>query len=106
MSKLSRLSDQNIEDPILRGEYYRVIFDYLSSKDAETLNYTIKPDESFRPDLAARRAYGNSELAWLITLMGEVDDPYYGLTVGDTLTLPTSAWVRRSMRQFMDEVGL
>ncbi len=103
---LSRLSDLNIDDPILRANFYRLVLDYLSSKGAETIDYVVKLDEEYRPDLAAYRAFGSSELSWLIMLVGEVDDPFYGLPVGYVLTLPNKAWIRRTMRQFMDSVGL
>ncbi len=106
MSELSRFSDQNIEDPILRANFYRLVLDYLGGKGAETLDYTVKIDEEYRPDLAAFRALGSAELDWLIMLVGEVADPFYGLPVGYTLTLPNKAWIRRTMRQFMDEVGV
>lgn len=106
MSELSRLSDRNIEDPILRASYYRLVLDYLNSKNAETIAYTIKMDEEFRADLASYRCYSTSELEWLFYLVCETVDPVDGIPVGETLTLPTASWVRRSMRQFMDESGI
>ncbi len=106
MSDISRLSDLNIEDPVLRASYYRLVLDYLNEKDAETISYTIKLDEEFRADLASYRCYSSSELSWLFYLVCEVADPFDGLPVAEELVLPPAAWIRRSMRQFMDEQGL
>lgn len=105
-SDIPRLSDQNITDDIMRSHFYSVITDYLSDTDAELSDYTIKTDEAYRPDLASYRHYGTKELDWLIMLVSDVIDPADPLTIGEKLSLPTSSWVRRTMRQFMNDYGI
>lgn len=106
MSNLSRLSDLNISDPIIRSHYYQRIIQYIESPDAELTPYTIKTDEEYRPDLAAYRALGSAELDWLVALVCEVDDVANPLPVGLEFDFPMAGWVRISMREFMDEFGL
>ncbi|WP_217521968.1 baseplate protein [Vibrio metschnikovii] len=106
MSSLSRLSDKNIADPILRAHYYQRVIEYIDLADSDLVEYTIKPDEQYRPDLVAYRALGSSELAWLVALVCEVDDVAEPLPVGAECEFPQAGWVRTSMREFMDEFGL
>lgn len=103
---ISRLSDLNIEDDILRAIYYRRVLSYVATIGADLFPYTIKIDEEYRADLVAYRSYGNSELRWVITLLTDIDDEANSLPVGDEIFLPTASWLRRDMRQFMDEMGL
>lgn len=106
MSELSRLSDLNIEDDILRASYYQRVTQYLDSPSSSLTDYDLKIDEEYRPDLVSYRFYGTVELSWLVCLVCEVDDAADPLPVGETIYLPDAAWIRRSMRQFMDELGL
>ncbi|ELP9500921.1 hypothetical protein R1867_003985 [Vibrio alginolyticus] len=107
MSKLSRLSAENIEDDILRAHFFAKVLEYINrSGNTELFVYIIRLDETYRADLASYRAYGTVELDWLVSLVCDVDDPMNPLPVGQTIKLPPAAWVRRSMRQFMDEMGL
>ncbi|UTZ44581.1 hypothetical protein [Vibrio campbellii] len=106
MSNLSRLSDQNITDPILRARYYQRVIEYIDSPEADLKPYTFKPDEEYRPDLAAYRALGSADLDWLVALVCEVDDVANPLPVGLEYELPQAGWIRISMRAFMDEFGL
>ncbi|EGQ9764635.1 MULTISPECIES: baseplate protein [Vibrio] len=106
MSDLPRLSDLNIQDDILRSSYYRIVLDYVSSADSDLAEYDVKIDEEFRPDLISYRHYGSADLGWLIMLICDLDDATEPLPVGETIYLPPSAWVRRTMRQFMDELRL
>ncbi|EGQ8018486.1 hypothetical protein ACSVUS_004550 [Vibrio alginolyticus] len=107
MSKLSRLSAENIEDDILRAHFFAKVLEYVNrSGNTEQFVYIIRLDETYRADLASYRAYGTVELDWLVSLVCDVDDPMNPLPVGQTIKLPPAAWVRRSMRQFMDEMGL
>ncbi|EPA1954167.1 hypothetical protein ACQ08L_003266 [Vibrio alginolyticus] len=107
MSKLSRLSAENIEDDILRAHFFSKVLEYVNrSGNTELFVYIIRLDETYRADLASYRAYGTVELDWLVSLVCDVDDPMNPLPVGQTIKLPPAAWVRRSMRQFMDEMGL
>ncbi|HCG7330499.1 hypothetical protein P3551_20965 [Vibrio parahaemolyticus] len=106
MSNVSRLSEQNIVDPILRAHYYQRVIEYIESTESELTQYTIKPDEEYRPDLAAYRALGSAELDWLVALVCEVDDVANPLPVGLEYDFPMAGWIRISMREFMDEFGL
>lgn len=106
MSDLSRLSDMNIEDDILRASYYQQVNEYINSTNSDLSEYDLKEDEAFRPDLVSYRFYGTAELGWLVCLICELDDVAESLPVGETIYLPEAAWVRRSMRQFMDELGI
>ncbi len=100
---LSRLSAYNIEDDILRGHFYRQVLEYIDTYDSDLVEYVIKQDEIYRRDLISYRVYGTPEVAWLIGLVAESDDDAEELTAGDTLTLPTAIWIRRAIRQFIDE---
>ena len=104
--ELSRLSDLNIEDPILRAHYYQRIIEHIESPSSDLKVHEIKINEEYRPDLVASRAFGSKELAWLVGLCCDVEDPMDPLPVGEKIYMPQASWVRRSMRQFMDEMGL
>ncbi|MCG6387514.1 hypothetical protein K6U51_11825 [Vibrio fluvialis] len=106
MSDLSRLSDMNIEDDVLRAAYYQRVNEYINSTDSSLSEYDLKEDEEYRPDLVSYRIYGTVELGWLVCLVCDLDDVAEPLPIGETIYLPEAAWVRRSMRQFMDELGL
>ncbi|MDW2193016.1 hypothetical protein [Vibrio sp. 1641] len=107
MSKLSRLSAENIEDDILRAHFFAIVMEYVNrSGNTDLFEYTIRLDEVYRADLVSYRAYATVELDWLVSLVCDVDDPTNPLPVGETIKLPPASWVRRSMRQFMDEMGL
>lgn len=106
MAKLSRLSDLNIEDPILRASYYTRVKNYVDDIGSDLKAYEIKIDEEYRPDLVAYRAFGDANLEWIVLFVSEVIDPFEPLPVGETIYLPYPSWIRRSMREFMDEYGL
>lgn len=106
MADISRLSDLNIEDDILRSVYYQSVIDYIDKPDSNLSEYDLKEDEAYRPDLVSFRFYGTPDLDWLICLVCEIDDMAEPLPVGESIYLPPSAWVRRTMRQFMDDLGL
>lgn len=102
---LSRLSDLNITDSILRAGYYQKVVDHSCDVDSDLTEHTIKQDEQYRPDLVASRL-GDAQLAWMVLLICEVDDPADPLPVGETVYFPQASWIRRSMREYMDELGL
>ncbi len=103
---ISRLSDQNISDPILRAVFYRRIIAYVESPLSKVSEYTIKPDETYRPDLVSYRQFNTKELSWLVALVSDVDDVADPLPVGEVIYLPSAAWIRRELRAFIDELGL
>ncbi|MBH05029.1 MAG: baseplate protein [Phycisphaeraceae bacterium] len=107
MKGVSRLSDQNIEDVVFRALYYQEVLAFVDEGgNTELTTYEIKVDEEYRPDLAAYRATGTADLAWLICLVSDVADPIDGLPVGEEIYLPSPAWIRSSMRAFIDKHGL
>lgn len=101
----SRLSDQNITDPILRGEFYRQVVEHLSDPTTKTTSIRVFPNEEYRPDLMAFRLYGDADLRWLVCLVCGVTDEADPLPVGDAFAFPPSTWLRQKMRQFIDLVG-
>ncbi|HHY0551852.1 TPA: hypothetical protein ACVU5P_004171 [Vibrio parahaemolyticus] len=103
---LSRLSDLNISDPILRGHFYLRILDYIKKGSSELISYTIKTDEEYRYDLASQRVFGTHSLAWLVALVAGNVDMSDALPVGETLKFPSAAWIRQDMRDFIDEMGI
>lgn len=103
---LPRLSDLNIDDPILRAHYYKIVTAYIDASDSDLATYEIKLDEEYRPDLVAYRALGTHDLAWLVSLACDVTDQAESLPVGEVVYLPYPVWIRRSMREFMDIYGV
>lgn len=103
---ISRLSDLQIEDPILRAVFYQRVMDYISVNFADLNPYTIKIDEAYRYDLASMRAFNSKELAWLVALVAGNADMTEPLPIGETLYFPSAAWVRQDMREFIEDMGL
>lgn len=104
---LSRLSDLNISDPIYRAHYYQLVMAHVKEiGNTELQSYTLKPDETYRPDLVSYRVFGTPDLEWLISLVCDVPDPAEPLPIGLEIKVPSATWVRSSMRQFMDDMGL
>lgn len=91
MASFSRLSDQNIEDPIYRGFLYDEI---IQAEFPDTVEYEVKPDELFRPDLVSYRVYRTPDLDWLVLVAARVNDECDGMQFGQVLKLPSASWVR------------
>lgn len=104
--KISRLSDQNIKDDILRCEFYRRVLDHVNKPQADLKQYTVRIDEAFRHDLVSYRIYGTVELSWLILLLNDLDDEAEPLTVGSSFFYPPAQEIRQIMRRFIDEMEL
>ena len=90
---ISRLSPDNITDPLRRSELYREI------RDGQKLNngwpeYEIKLDETLRPELAGYRAYGNDNMKWIIMIATGLDDMRGTLQAGVKIKLPPATWIR------------
>ncbi|MCG3884123.1 hypothetical protein I3271_05435 [Photobacterium leiognathi] len=105
-SELSRLSDLNIEDDILRADFYLRIMRYIKSPEATGIKHTIALDEPYRHDLVSYRIYKTVDLRWLVGLVCGVDDEAQPLEQGETYLFPSLIYVRREMRAFLDEMGL
>jgi hypothetical protein len=98
MADLSRLSPYNIQDDLVRGELYREI----RTGSNDWTQYEIKPDEIFRPELAAYRFYGTDELKWVVLVAAKLDDLREPLESGTVLLLPSSAWIRERIKYYQD----
>lgn len=105
MSKISRLSDLNIEDDVLRADFYQRVLQYINSPNAEVTVRVIRPDEEWRQDLVSSRLYATVELRWLVALICDVEDDADPLPVAESFKFPPSSWIRREMRRFIDEVS-
>ena len=105
-SDLPRLSDFNITDDILRADFYLRIMRYIGSTDFSGVSYTITLDEQYRHDLVSYRLFGKTELRWLVGLICEVEDESDPLEVGQSYIFPSAVFVRRCMREFLNDMGL
>ncbi|MGL5538836.1 baseplate protein [Aeromonas veronii] len=107
MARLSRLSDMLITDDILRSYLYAAVLAMVRDHaETDVITYEIRPDEEYRADLLAHRAYGTAELRWVVKLVVGVDDEADPLPVGTSIRLPSSAWVREKIRHFLDDGGI
>lgn len=106
MAALSRFSDQNIDDDVLRGVFYNRILAYVADPTAQVTKHDIKHDEEYRPDLVSYRLYNTPDLRWLVLLMCDVQDEADPLPVAETVSFPSSVWVRQAMRDFISEMGI
>ncbi|MBU2968772.1 hypothetical protein KO527_05340 [Pseudoalteromonas sp. C2R02] len=95
-NKLSRLSDENIADPILRGVMYRKL---LALKKDDWMDYVIKVDEEFRPDLVSHRIYGTPSCRWLVMLVAGNSDELDPLPVATKLLFPPANIIRQTIIQ-------
>lgn len=106
MNNLSRLSDEQVTDPIIRSYLYRDILQAINNGTTPVTEYEIKQDEYFRPDLVSFRAYGTTDLRWLIKLLCDVDDEEDPLPAGSNIYLPEPAFVRDRIRHFAEDGSL
>jgi hypothetical protein len=106
VTEYSRLDDRNLEDPIIRSFLYNAILAQSGDYGAEGKFYTIQPDEQYRPDLAAFRAYETEILRWVITLLAGGDDEASPLPVGNEIRLPSRTWIRERIRHFSEGGGI
>jgi hypothetical protein len=93
----SRLSDLNVEDPIIRNAMYR---DLMASDKSDWINREIAVDEELRPDIASYRIYGTIECRWVVSLVAGVTDELEPLPVGISLSYPPANVVRKSIKKF------
>lgn len=103
MSTLHRLSDMNIPDDLLRADFYAIVIKHIKDPSSDVVTRSIRPDEQYRPDLVSYRLYSTVELRWLVSLVCDVEDESEPLPVGETYRFPTSSWLRREMRRFINE---
>lgn len=106
MTEKSRLSDLQVEDAIIRSFLYRNILIDIATHKIKTSVYEIKQDELYRPDLVSYRAYGTTELRWLILLLGNVEDEEYPLPVASEIRLPDQQYIREKIRHWSENGAL
>lgn len=102
----SRLSDTQIEDPILRSYLYKDIITAIKNGTITTVEYEIKPDEQYRPDLASYRIYSTVACRWLIMLLCNVSDEEDPLPVASVVAFPDKTYVRERIRHYAEGGGL
>jgi phage tail protein X len=102
----SRLSDEKIEDVIIRSYLYRDILKSIRENSVTTTAYELKHDEKYRPDLVAFRVYGNTAARWLVKLLCDTEDEERALPVGTTIRFPDIAYVRERIRHFENGGGI
>lgn len=102
MSELnvSRLSDTQIEDVIIRAYMYRDILKVIREETITTTAYEIKQDEKYRADLVSFRVYGTISARWLVLLLCGVEDEENPLPVGTVVRFPPVGYVRERIRHF------
>lgn len=100
--RLSRLSDLNIKDDIIRAYLYRTIIDAINNLTVECANYEIKADEAFRADLVSYRIYGTVEAKWLVMLLCDVEQDFDPLPVGTDILFPPADFIREQIRHFAE----
>ena len=99
----SRLDNQSIEDPIIRAYMHREIIRQAELYDDENnFTYTIKPDEVYRPDLVAYRAWGAEDLRWAVVAIVGHESELEALPVGQDFTFPNAAFIRDRVRHYTD----
>lgn len=92
----SRLSDQNIEDPLIRNAMYREL---LASDSSEWAEKSIGINEEFRPDIVSNVVYGTPECRWFVLLAAGLSDEIEALPVGKTLRFPPAYLIRQLIKK-------
>jgi hypothetical protein len=92
---LSRLSDQNIDDPIIRSVMYREL---LVSDKTDWVSHAIAVDEEYRPDLVSHRIYKTVDCRWVVLLIAGLTDELEALPVGVTSSYPPSYLIRKYIK--------
>lgn len=94
---LSRLSDLNISDPIIRNAMYREL---MASDKEDWVTRSIAVDEEYRPDLVSYRIYKTPVCRWVVLLMAGLTDELEALPVGSSLTYPPAHVIRKQIKSF------
>jgi len=99
VSKVSRLSDESIVDPLLRPLLYRKLLAYVGDSTNTLVEYEIKEDEETNPELLAYRLYGDGNLRWIVGVMTNLPDEFMPLPVGYTVNFPPLSVIARTIRE-------
>lgn len=106
-ASLSRLSELQIEDDVIRSMLYADVLALVASpSQTDVIQHDVLLDEAYRPDLVAFRVYGNPVMRWVVSLVADVEDEAEPLPVGEVLRLPSAAWVRERIRHYVDGGGI
>lgn len=97
---LSRLSDMQITDVILRAYLYKDILTALRKQTVTSTPYEIKHDEKYRADLVSHRVYSTVNARWLVLLLCGIEDEESPLPVGTVVRFPPIGYVRERIRHF------
>ena len=106
MRTLSRLSDTQIEDVIIRSYLYQSILKAIEEQTIRTTAYEIRHDELHRADLVSHRVYGTDEARWLVMLLCGIEDEEEPLPIGTEIAFPEVSFVRERIRHFSEGGGL
>lgn len=105
--RLSRLSDLQIEDDVIRAMLYSDVLAMVANLgNTDVISHEVRLDEQYRPDLVANRAYGNPVMRWVVSLVADVEDESEPLPVGVVLRFPSAAWIRERIRHYADGGGI
>lgn len=97
----NRLDDRSIDDVVLRSLFHQEVIRRANAYHEDNSDYTIRPDETYRADLAAHRAYeGNADLRWVFRLLCGLESEMDPLPIGQTLSLPDMSWIRSRIRDY------
>ena len=99
----ARLSPLNISDPLLRAELLRDL--RLAQTDRKYRGeewgyYVIQPGDILSPELIAWKVYGVDTLKWAVMAAAGLDDTRERLTAGETIFLPSTAWLRERIKYY------
>lgn len=103
---LSRLSDQNVTEPVIRSYLYRDLLTYVNDlTKTGALQHDIALDEAYRPDLVSFRVYQTTELRWLVGLVTDIEDEAKPLPVGRSFRFPPIPFIRERIRHYAEGGG-
>ena len=97
----SRLDPMLIDDSLYRAKLYSEIRTQKPSGNKDDwVDYEVSVGEVLLPELIALRRWNNEELAWVVMIAAEVDDPRREIESGITIKLPSVTWLRDRIRYY------
>lgn len=102
-----RLSPLNVSDPLVRVELYREIRDAQDSRPTGWVAYEVQPADALMPELIAYKVYKLDTLKWVVLIAAGLDNPRERLKEGETLYLPSTAWIRDRIKHYqtVEQIG-
>ncbi|MBQ7609126.1 MAG: hypothetical protein IJU76_14345 [Desulfovibrionaceae bacterium] len=99
-----KLSPLNIEDPLLRAEFFREIRQAQLDRKYRTGDtwawYEVQPADVRMPELIAWKLYNLDTLKWVIMVAAILDDTRDFLRAGTIIYLPSTTWIRERIRYY------